>query len=246
MNQRRSPTEWVMRKMTCEQGSLINSYNMLVDIGKICLVQPLPNAMVERGASTLKRIKTRLRNSMKNDMLSCLMNISINGPKLKSEYGNALIEEADRTYRSLHKTNLPSLYLPKVEGVMLETQAHCNIRCLRTFSSKSSRRIAQLGLFASPAVGNAGIAKITHNSLRVGFWIRRIWSRLWLWVWLNLNTASKSVTSDLTALFRISHLGVVLWFLNFVISCSVKHSCSVQFVKWKINLNVDGSFYNFA
>ena len=102
--------------MTREQGSLINSYNMLVDIAKICLVQPLSNAIVERGASTLKRIKTRLRNRMKNDMLSCLMNISINGPKLKSEDGNALIEEAARTYRSLHNRNLPPLYLPKVGG----------------------------------------------------------------------------------------------------------------------------------
>ena len=41
---------------------------------------PVSNAWPERGASAIKRLKTRLRSSMKNDMLQALMHITINGP----------------------------------------------------------------------------------------------------------------------------------------------------------------------
>ena len=36
----------------------------------------------ERGTSSLKLMKTRLRNRMKNDMLNALLQILINGPKV--------------------------------------------------------------------------------------------------------------------------------------------------------------------
>ena len=49
---------------------LKESYNLLIDAVKICLTQTVSNATVERGASAIKRVKTRLRNHLENDMLS--------------------------------------------------------------------------------------------------------------------------------------------------------------------------------
>lgn len=64
------------------------NYQELVNIAKIVVCLPVSNAWPERGGSAIKRIKTRLRNSLKNDMLAALLQVSINGPEL---------QDADRT-----------------------------------------------------------------------------------------------------------------------------------------------------
>ena len=110
-----SPTEWVLRKMVKEAATLRPSYHFLVDAAQICLTQPLSNAVVERGASAVKRIKTRLRNSLKNDMLASLMQMSLNGPPLSDfDAAKPLLVTASRVWRDTHKRNLPPLKLPKV------------------------------------------------------------------------------------------------------------------------------------
>ena len=47
---------------------------------KIALITPVSNAWPERSTSAIKRIKSRLRSIMCDDMLNCLLMISINGP----------------------------------------------------------------------------------------------------------------------------------------------------------------------
>ncbi|KAK3086354.1 hypothetical protein FSP39_017317 [Pinctada imbricata] len=49
-------------------------------VAAVILSLPVSNAWPERGASAIKRIKTRLRNRIKNPMLGSLMQVSINGP----------------------------------------------------------------------------------------------------------------------------------------------------------------------
>ena len=61
----------------------------LVKLAAVAQSLPVTNAWPERGACALKCIKTRLRNSLKDDMLECLLQISINGPPV-SECANAL------------------------------------------------------------------------------------------------------------------------------------------------------------
>ena len=82
------------------------SFPHLVDMARICLVQPISNATVERGASAVKRVKTRLRNRMKNDM-SSLLHCSINGPAPHSQECDDMITEATSLWRRSHKRNLP-------------------------------------------------------------------------------------------------------------------------------------------
>lgn len=111
-----SPTEWILRKIVKEQALLKESYSFLVDAAKICLTQPMSNAVVERGASAVKRVKTRLRNRLKNDMLSTCLHVSITGPEPKSEECQVILAEAAQVWRNTHKRNLPPLSLPRIGG----------------------------------------------------------------------------------------------------------------------------------
>ena len=85
-------TEWLLTKL-CSIPSFKVMFPNLVKLAAVAQSLPVTNALPERGASALKRIKTRLRNSLKDDMLECLLQISINGPpvsELTDVVSNAL------------------------------------------------------------------------------------------------------------------------------------------------------------
>ena len=65
----------------------------LLKIAKICLSLSVSNAWPERGESAVKRLKSRLRSSLNNDMLASLMHVSINGPELHTSQCDNLITE---------------------------------------------------------------------------------------------------------------------------------------------------------
>ncbi|KAL9977173.1 hypothetical protein ACROYT_G014551 [Oculina patagonica] len=78
----------------------------------------MSNAVVERGANSVKRVMTRLRNCLKNDMLSRCLHVSINGPEPKSNECQVILAEAAQVWRNTHKRNLPPPSLPKIGGRM--------------------------------------------------------------------------------------------------------------------------------
>ena len=104
-----SPTEFVLRKVVKEQASHRINFPHIVDAAQICLTQPMSNAVVERGASAVKRVKTRLRSRLKNDMFSSLLHITLNGPSHQSEECKTMLTEATKVWRKSHSRNLPSL-----------------------------------------------------------------------------------------------------------------------------------------
>ncbi|XP_070545983.1 uncharacterized protein [Ptychodera flava] len=57
-------------------------YPLLSWIGEICITIPMSNAWPERGASAVKRIKTRLRNRLDSSMLNVLLHVTIMVPVL--------------------------------------------------------------------------------------------------------------------------------------------------------------------
>ena len=76
-----TPTEWLLTKL-CSISSFKAMFPNLVKLATVAQTLPVTNAWPERGASALKRIKTRLRNSLKDDMLESLLQIAINGPSV--------------------------------------------------------------------------------------------------------------------------------------------------------------------
>ena len=72
-------TEW-------SQNQIINIFSgdensvFIAKFAKTVLIIPLTNAWPEQGATTVKHVKTRMRRTMKNDLLNGLLHILINGP----------------------------------------------------------------------------------------------------------------------------------------------------------------------
>ena len=69
-------------------------YPKLSSIAEAILVVPVSNAWPERGASCLKRIKSRMRSRLSNNMLNALLSVSINGEKSGSEWTTSVIKES--------------------------------------------------------------------------------------------------------------------------------------------------------
>ena len=97
----KTSTEWALQH-------IVNGYNqsespLIVLLAKTAIIIPVTNAWPERGASAVKRIETRTRSVMRNDMLNALMHISLNGPPLHSkEADNLLIKVAEKYTNESH------------------------------------------------------------------------------------------------------------------------------------------------
>ena len=71
-----TPTEWALHQMLSQRATYEHFMPLLLYIAEVCLSLPVSNAWSERGASALKRLKTRLHNTLKNNMLEAL-NVAI-------------------------------------------------------------------------------------------------------------------------------------------------------------------------
>ena len=89
-----TPTEWVLQRLASMRNTYIRVYPKLYFIAEVCAAMPVSNAWPERGVSTMRRVKTRLRSSLKNDMLEALMHVSINGPPASLTQAKEIISQA--------------------------------------------------------------------------------------------------------------------------------------------------------
>ncbi|XP_077983963.1 zinc finger protein 862-like [Glandiceps talaboti] len=60
-----------------QRNAIEDEYPNLCKLAELALLVPMSNAWPERGASCLKRIKSRLRNRMKGDLLQAIMTIDL-------------------------------------------------------------------------------------------------------------------------------------------------------------------------
>lgn len=88
----KTPLEGTLEKMLAMRATYQYFIPGLLWLAEICLSLPVSNAWPERGASAVKRLKTRMRSAMKNDMLSALLHITINGPEVAESECDKLIE----------------------------------------------------------------------------------------------------------------------------------------------------------
>ena len=58
---------------------------------------------------TLRRVKTRLRSRMKNDLLEALMHVSINGPAVSSKEESQIIDRAVKRWNQVPRRKLPKV-----------------------------------------------------------------------------------------------------------------------------------------
>lgn len=78
-----SSTAWFLFQLMNNKVNYQPFFGMLLHIAEVALTLPVSNAWPERGASAMKLVKTRCRNSLQNDMLESLLMVLINGPSMK-------------------------------------------------------------------------------------------------------------------------------------------------------------------
>lgn len=90
----KSSTEWLLKRMLSTRSTYQHFFPEMLCIAEVCLSLPVSNAWSERGASAIKRIKTRMRSGIKDDMLEALKQISINGLKVKELECTGVVKES--------------------------------------------------------------------------------------------------------------------------------------------------------
>ena len=132
-----TPLHWMLKRLLGLKNDMGFFYPNLVKIAEVVLSTPVTNAWPERGVSALKRIKARLRNRIKNDMLNTLLQVKVNGPELKDKKTNIIIKHATAAYLKKRKRRkIPNLHK---EVVSLsddnQTKKAINILCKDSTSS---------------------------------------------------------------------------------------------------------------
>ena len=114
-------TEWSLNQIVrCFSG--LDDYTEIVSLAQIALTVPVTNAWPERGASAVKRVKSRTRSTMKNDLLNALLNISINGHACNSVEAKKLIADNVIKFDSRKRQKNPSSYRSIVKSISTSTQ----------------------------------------------------------------------------------------------------------------------------
>ena len=109
MKFKKTSSEWTLEHiLNAYQGKV--EFPSVVQFAKIAAIVPVTNAWPERGASAVKRIKTRTRSTMKTDLLSGLLHISINGPPVNSKEADNLIMRVVDKYVNQRHYKAPTIY----------------------------------------------------------------------------------------------------------------------------------------
>lgn len=98
-----------------QQTGLYNSELLMVAEAEWTIL--LSNCWPERGWSTIKRIKTRMRSRLTGDMLNALMHVSINGPSFGTEECTNIVQGAAEIW--LSAKNRPKLHSQKENKVFI-------------------------------------------------------------------------------------------------------------------------------
>lgn len=72
-----TPLEWTLQRLLRMKSDFGYVFPKLVALADISISPPVTNACPERGASALKRLKTRFRSWLNSDFLNALMQITL-------------------------------------------------------------------------------------------------------------------------------------------------------------------------
>ena len=118
---KKTSTEWTLEHILNRYKNE-DDFQKVVELAKIANIVPVTNAWPERGASAVKRIKTRQRNTMKNDLLNALLHISLNGPLVNSPEAACLIDRVTEQYSEQNHRRVPKIYTGRKVGSTTSTQ----------------------------------------------------------------------------------------------------------------------------
>ena len=107
-------TDWTLQRLLARRSTYKDTYSELLMIAEAACTMPLSNCGSERGGSAIKRIKSRMRTRLTDDMLSALLHVSINGPSFGTEECSAIVQRAEQLWSTAKKRRKPRLDKGKV------------------------------------------------------------------------------------------------------------------------------------
>ncbi|XP_071122736.1 zinc finger protein 862-like [Mytilus edulis] len=124
-----SSLEWSLQKIV----QAAHFYPKLSCIADAILATPVSNAWPERGASCVKRVKTRLRSRISNDMLQALMYVSINGER-PGEASTTIKNSVDNWIKQKKRRRLPRVSNTTRTGSLLTARNDITVQdfCCQT------------------------------------------------------------------------------------------------------------------
>lgn len=93
-------TDWTLQRLLARRKTYQDTYSELLLVVEAAWTMPLSNCWPERGGSTIKRIKTRMRSRLTDDMLNALMHVSINGPSFGTEECTDIVQRTAEIWLS--------------------------------------------------------------------------------------------------------------------------------------------------
>ena len=118
---KKTSTEWTLEYVVKSFKEEV-SFPIIIEFAKLAIIVPVTNAWPERGASAVKRIKSRQRSSIKNNLLNALLHISMNGPAANSPEVKQLINRVVERYIDQNPYKVPQIYTPKQIKNAISTQ----------------------------------------------------------------------------------------------------------------------------
>ena len=104
---KQSSTEWALQN-TVNIYKDDQEFGKVAQLAKIACITLVTNAWPERDASAFKRIKSRTRSAMRNDLLNALLQISISGPKMHNSHVDKLIKKASLKFQQTRRNKKPN------------------------------------------------------------------------------------------------------------------------------------------
>ena len=113
-------TEWSLEHfLNSFKGEV--SFPKVLEFAKLAIIVPVTNVWPERGASAVKRIKSR-QWSTKNDLLNALLHISMNDPPVSSPEAEHLISRVVEQYCEQKHNKVPQIYVTSKISRTIYTQ----------------------------------------------------------------------------------------------------------------------------
>ena len=95
-----TPIDWMLTKVLLEHQIYEHFFPVITKLADVIHSAPITNAWPERGASALKRIKTKSRNRLSQKMLNAHLQVAINGPEPGTREALQVINKAKEISRS--------------------------------------------------------------------------------------------------------------------------------------------------
>ena len=113
-------------KQIVKRFSGAEEYQQICWMAKFALSMPVTNAWSECGGSAIKGIKTHNRSSIKNDLLSALLMISINFVACNTTAANTLITQACVEFQDKKRQEKPCSFQSVIKSKSMGMQVSIN------------------------------------------------------------------------------------------------------------------------